>query len=121
MRIVLAKTPDAVRSPKKVKKTCNEKDCYEVFYGHPVRKYCKYHLDPKNRIRSRPIYDKVTDNNRVIRHSFINTHEAYIPCMKDGCTEQIKIKIIPKIFIYPKYCDKHRHDYKLNKKTRSCK
>ena len=107
-KVLLARTSNIVRHQKHVDKVCVEAGCGKKFKGHPVRKYCDYHRYPKNRSRSRPIHDNVTDNNRIIKHSYTESCEVEIKCMHDGCKNYFKVTLNSKVFTYPKYCEYHR-------------
>ena len=112
MKITLAKTPASVRNPKMITKMCQEKGCTSEFTGHPVRKYCDVHRNPKNRRRVRPVFDDVTESNRIIDHSFRESHDIEIKCMYKDCKNIVKIRLHPRVNVYPKYCTEHRQKHK---------
>lgn len=111
MSIQLAKT--GLRNSNKnreVEKCC--KECGKKYTGHSITKYCEYHRNPKNRKKNIIPKKDVKDDNQIINHKFKESVQTEFTCKFEGCEEKIQIKLIPKIFIYPKYCEKHRTPYK---------
>lgn len=98
------------RSSKKLK-IC--KECGVEYWGHVISKYCEVHMDPKNRKRARRrVYVDV--NNQVFNHSFREVTEVIFHCDLETCKKPFKIRVFPKQFVYPKYCEEHRNDFKRN-------
>jgi len=116
-KIELANTTGRnTREKQNVNKICREKGCGKKYYGHPITKYCEFHRDPKNRKKKDIIKTDITDDNQIFMHDFKESLEIMYKCEFKGCEEQFKIKIIPKIYVYPKYCDNHRSQYKRSLK-----
>lgn len=112
MKLTLAKASGSSRTPDHVLKTCHQDGCNIKFTGHPVRKYCDNHIDPKKRPRKKIIHDDISVNNRRINHTFTNSHDVEYICAFDGCKNVMSVRLHPKTFIYPKYCDKHKQEHK---------
>jgi len=93
-------------------KLCAYEGCGKEFVGHTLRKYCDFHIDINNRKRiRRPVTDPAI-NNLVFKHKFNETKEIIFKCAFEDCNEEFKLKIYPKVFVYPKYCEKHRSLFK---------
>jgi hypothetical protein len=79
--------------------------CFE----HRKKKHRKI-IDADKKIEQK-IQDVQNDPNQIIKHSFHDTIEAEMPCQLKGCNNSFKIKIIPRVFVFPKYCPRHRNEY----------
>jgi len=104
---------------KKFKKSCQFPDCEETFYSTAKGKFCDEHR--------KPVYRKVidkekndlkrkiqTDNNpnQTIKHSFSEPKVIIQTCQLKGCNETFEILVLPRVFIYPQFCEEHRSEYK---------
>ncbi len=96
-------------------KVCQFPRCETIFYGTGASKYCVEH-----RKRS---YRKVIDgnkkseiekytNNQVIKQGFCETQDIEMQCGLEGCVNKFTFKVFPSVYIYPKYCEEHRNEYK---------
>jgi hypothetical protein len=48
----------------------------------------------------------------VFQHKFIEATDVEFTCQLSGCNRKYMLKVIPKLFIYPKYCEEHRSEFK---------
>jgi len=94
--------------PKFKEKTCQYPGCGKSFIGHVVSKYCKFHHDPKNRKDLKKNRTTVDENNKIIKHNFQDITQYEVECGLKGCSNKFTVDIIPKQYIYPKYCSEHR-------------
>ena len=93
-------------------KICQEPSCGIEFWGHPIAKYCKQHMDIRNRVRRRRKYENPDIKNQVFKHKFYNTADVEFTCHLKGCKTKFMVKIFPKQYIYPKYCPEHRTEHR---------
>jgi hypothetical protein len=92
-------------------KICSYPGCAFEYFGLSVQKYCDFHKHPENRKRKRS-YNELPDiKNRVFNHSLREVTEIEFNCAFDGCTESFLVKVFPRQFVYPKYCEYHRNEY----------
>ncbi|MFP4520810.1 MAG: hypothetical protein ACLFQK_01565 [Fibrobacterota bacterium] len=97
---------------KLVLKVCQEPGCGKEFVGHPIRKYCDFHRILSNRKRKKVEYEPVDTHNKIFRHKYIDTVRMEFTCELEGCDKKYSVDIIPRQYIYPKYCVEHRNEYK---------
>ena len=97
---------------KRLLKYCKYNGCGKEFVGRPIQKYCEFHTDPhhRKRIRARPENPNV--KNQVFMHTFKDTTKAEFTCALDGCHRKFALDIFPRQYIYPKYCEEHRNEFK---------
>jgi hypothetical protein len=102
--------------PEKIKvKPCCFPNCEEYFCGTGFSKYC-----PEHRKREyRKIIDKlnkkviITENpNQFYKHDLVNPGIVKFECLL--CKFPFEVMVYPNIYIYPKYCESHRNEYKRN-------
>jgi len=86
-------------------KICYEPGCEREFKGYAISKYCDYHRDPKNRVRIRK-HEEEVNKNMTFLHDYQNSVDAEFNC--ERCNDPYRVKIFPKIYIYPKFCERHR-------------
>lgn len=110
------------RSKKKLKtKICQFPGCTVEFQGIGPSKYCKEHKKQKyrnelNRLNSRKKKEKdkkqILINNQFIKHDNHYSTQIELTCALEGCDNTFQIKLLPRTFIYPKFCETHRNEYK---------
>ena len=111
--INLADTKDRNTTPKQiVSKICYEVGCEKEYFGHRITKYCEFHRNPRNRAKKASIKTDVTIDNQIFLHNFVESADIVFTCALEGCLEEFEIRVIPKINIYPKYCENHRSQYR---------
>lgn len=93
-------------------KRCKYIGCDQEFLGHPISKYCDYHSDIKNREKKITKKRDVLKENKVIEHDSTKIINIELSCSLTGCRIKYEIEILPKVFIYPKFCTEHRNKYK---------
>ena len=93
-------------------KVCHEPGCGKEFWGHPIAKYCEIHQDIKLRKRKRRIYEEVDVKNQIYNHKFHEVIEIQFNCQLPGCNKPFKVKVYPKQYVYSKFCEEHRSEYK---------
>ncbi|MFP4520615.1 MAG: hypothetical protein ACLFQK_00570 [Fibrobacterota bacterium] len=97
---------------KVVLKVCQEPGCGKEYLGHPITKYCEYHRVLSNRKRKKVVYEPVDNHNLVFKHKYIETTRMEFTCQLEGCNCKYTVDVIPRQFVYPKYCEEHRNAYK---------
>ena len=88
----------------------NGEICNKEFYGYCVQKYCDVHRKIIHK-KKRPVYNPLVDNQRILLKGSLVQEREFI-CALPGCNNTFRIKVYPKIEIYPKYCEKHRNIYR---------
>ncbi len=109
----------------KTPRFCVYPDCNVEFWGVGKAKYCDEHKKFKYRKFIYGIPDEETmvfnsDGSRVKKgslnfywkHTKLRSEVVAIPC--DCCGEEFNIEVIPGHYIYPKYCESHRNEFKRN-------
>ena len=86
--------------------------CGKEFWGHPIAKYCELHRDVKQREKTKKPTEPLDANNRVFEHEYLEVVEQEFTCELDGCGKTFMVKVFPKQFVYPRYCDEHRNEFK---------
>lgn len=103
----MAKTPEAAKNPRKVLGRCKHPDCGKPFYGHMIQKYCDEHRDSK-KTRVTKLYGS-KDNNIEFNPGFSECATLILVCAH--CGDEYRIRYIPKVTIYPRFCDQHRNPH----------
>lgn len=93
--------------------------CGKEFWGHPIAKYCELHRDVKQREKTKKPTEPLDANNRVFEHEYLEVVEQEFTCELDGCGKTFMVKVFPKQFVYPRYCDEHRNEFKRRNWIRS--
>jgi len=112
------------KKKKRIKlKVCHFVGCGREFWGHPIAKYCPNHSNIKERLKAKKNHKlehpeeykekkPIDINNLEYKHENKEVVEMEFPCHLEGCNKSYHIKIFPKQFIYPKYCEDHRNPFK---------
>jgi hypothetical protein len=90
---------------------CYYEGCTKEFMGYPATKYCDFHRDIKNRKSVKKV-KQFTDFNLMVKHQHLEPVETDLKCELKGCKQKYKVILLPKLFIYPKYCEAHRNEFK---------
>jgi hypothetical protein len=93
-------------------KICQEPGCGKEYVGHVISKYCELHSNIKNRKRKRRIFEDVGIKNQVYKHKFSEVTNIVFTCQLKGCNRPFSVKVYPKQYIYSKFCEEHRSEYK---------
>lgn len=93
-------------------KICQEPGCGKEFWGHPIAKYCELHRDIRFRQRRRRVYESVDVKNQIFNHKFHEVTDVEFACQLPGCGRKYKIRVFPKQYVYPKYCEEHRNEFR---------
>lgn len=93
-------------------KICQEPGCGKEFWGHPIAKYCELHRDIRFRQRRKRVYESVDVRNQVFNHKFHEVTDVEFACQVPGCNRRYIIHVFPKQYVYPKYCEEHRNEFK---------
>lgn len=116
--------PKSRRPKKLVEKSCAFVDldgvkCEEVFFGTGKSMYCSEHrkamyrkIIDKEKIDNKNQYIKENTANLTFQHTYNKPETIIFACSLEGCCETFEIKINPNIYIYPKYCQEHRNEYR---------
>lgn len=97
----------------------NGKRCKTIFFGTGKSKFCKLHRQPKFRkiidkdkilAKKRELIEKSA--NFTINHKYTEIVETTRNC--DCCGKQYTIFLFPSTYVYPKYCEEHRNEWKRN-------
>lgn len=86
--------------------------CGKEFWGHPIAKYCELHRDVKQREKTKKSPEPGDSNNRTYNHDHIEVVEESWICELDGCGKSYIVKIFPKQFVYPRFCEEHRNEFR---------
>ena len=112
------------------KKHCAFSGCRELFMGTGKSKYCTEHRKRKyrkiidaNKVENKKIKQETNNPNQTIKHEYTDNTLIEMVCALDGCHSTFKIQMLPHTFVYPKYCEAHRNEYKrqyfLNERTKA--
>lgn len=124
MNEISKKTEKNKRKERLIEKHCmfvgeDDKRCKTIFFGTGKSKFCKLHRQPKFRKiidRDKIIAKKkaTIENtaNFIIRHKNVESTEIIRNC--DCCGSEYKIVMYPSTFVYSKYCEEHRNEWKRN-------
>ena len=93
-------------------KICKEPGCELEFIGHWTAKYCPAHKDPRSRKRDRGIKAPYKHFNQEFKHTYTNTPELEFTCALAGCNNKFKMRLYHGQYVYPKYCEEHRSEYR---------
>ena len=52
------------------------------------------------------------DENQIILHHFTTPTSVEFRCALDGCDEMYRIMLYPGQHVYPKFCEKHRSEFR---------
>lgn len=86
--------------------------CGKEFWGHPIAKYCELHRDVKQREKTKKSPEPGDSNNKTHQHDFIEVVEQSWVCELEGCDKEYVVKIFPKQFVYPRFCEEHRNEFR---------
>jgi len=114
--------------PKRTKKNHREKLILKkcAFPGCKIKqkmtacaRYCTEHRQRKYRklidavkIAAKKAEEEARNPNQTIKHNYTSPICIMMKCKLDGCNKEFEIKILPSIYIYPRYCQDHRNDFK---------
>jgi ribosomal protein L32 len=99
------------KKKKRIKlKVCQE--CGKEFWGHPIAKYCELHRDIKQRQKQKKDIESIESKNMVFRHNYTDVLELEFLCCVEGCNETFTVSVFPKQFVYPRFCNAHRNDFR---------
>jgi hypothetical protein len=96
-------------------KACQYPGCNDVYLGTGFSKYCDLHrqrefrrkLDAINRQKRQQ-----NNPNMIYKHENLVADYKEFTCALPGCCVHFTIMIYPNLFIYPKFCDEHRNEWK---------
>ena len=101
----------------KYEKICKFPDCDEVFYGTGNSKYCIEHRkseykkvidqDKNNEDKEKR---KLNNSNQTFKHSSTTCYIIKFIC--PTCGKDFDVLIMPNVYVYPKYCEDHRNEWK---------
>jgi hypothetical protein len=91
-------------------KPCQYPGCTKYYMGTGFSKYCDEH---RKREYHKPVKIKKIDEINIY-HDYNNADQIDLDlvCSLDGCGKVYTVKILPGLFIYPKYCELHRNEHK---------
>jgi hypothetical protein len=89
-------------------KICQEPGCGKEYVGHVISKFCNFHSDIRNRRRRKRNALDPTVENQTIKHENSQVMLYRFICGLDGCSKEFEVKVFPKQFVYPKFCEEHR-------------
>ena len=116
MPVSFAKDTNRSANQQQKEKVCQFPGCKEVFVGRGKTKYCEEHRKQEyKKILYKPKKPQsVDENNQKIKHKFLESQNIIKTCSLEGCGNTYELRIIPNQFIYPKYCEEHRNEWKRN-------
>ena len=105
---------------KLIKKKCLYEGCKESYIGNLISKYCPEHrkqmyrkIIDKDKIREKKeIKESKESANQRIQHTYKSATVVKGMCQLAGCSEEFDLLILPNVFIYPKFCEGHRSEFK---------
>ncbi len=114
MPVSLSKDTNRSANQQLKKKKCQFPGCTTSFMGRGKTKYCDEHRKQEyKKILYQPKKRKsLGDANQKIKHKFLESQDVIKECSLEGCNNSYKIRIIPNQYIYPKYCEDHRNEWK---------
>lgn len=86
--------------------------CGKEFWGHPIAKYCELHRDVKQREKTKKSPEPGDSNNRTYNHDLIEVLEENWICELEGCGKSYVVKVFPKQYVYPRFCEEHRNEFR---------
>ena len=92
--------------------------CGKEFWGHPIAKYCELHRDVKQREKTKKSPEPGDSNNKTYSHDLIEVVEESWICELDGCGKTYVVKVFPKQYVYPRFCEEHRNEFRRRNYTR---
>jgi len=103
------------RKHKKVFHVCQFEGCNKEYYAVHQNKYCEEHVKSKYKkvLYCKAKIDPIEDvklHNVYIKHDYVSSLDLRLNC--DCCGKPYQIKLLPRQFVYPKYCETHRNNYK---------
>lgn len=124
--MMFAKDCDTVNR-EKTERICQFPGCGIPFMGIGKTKYCDEHKRTKYRSElygRKPGETAVFDNNGEwvpvnkinahIKHSHVIATTIECTCALDGCGEPFRVMLLPNLYTYPLYCEKHRNEFQRN-------
>lgn len=102
-------------------KQCQFPGCEVHFQGRGLEKYCQEHR--KKEYYKQLYHDKYKEKNKestleirklnqIIKHKNCDCFTIRSICALEGCYKEFKILVEPGNFIYPKFCEEHRNEFK---------
>ena len=114
--------------PKRTKKNHREKLILKkcAFPGCKIKqkmtacaRYCTKHRQRKYRklidavkIAAKKAEEEARNPNQTIKHNYTSPICIMMKCKLDGCNKEFEVKILPNVFVYPKFCENHRNSWK---------
>jgi hypothetical protein len=86
--------------------------CGKEFWGHPIAKYCELHRDVKQREKTKKSPEPGDSNNKTYNHDLIEVVEETWICELEGCGKSYVVKVFPKQYVYPRFCEEHRNEFR---------
>lgn len=100
-------------------KICSFPGCKKTFFGTAKSKYCYEHRKKKYRkqidakkVAAKKEAENTNNTNFVFNHMFTSAHDIIRECDLECCYNKYKIRVFPRLFVYPKYCPDHRNSWK---------
>jgi hypothetical protein len=89
--------------------------CGDIFYAPLKTKYCSKHakqikLQQSKDWKSENRKIKNPDQNISINHSYTEAVHQKMKC--ECCGVEFEITVLPRTYVYPKYCEEHRNEFK---------
>lgn len=104
------------------KKKCQFDGCDKEYTGNNVSKYCRIHRQTKYK---KELYRKKKPKdesaNQIIKHDYMNDPIVSFKCALEGCNTVFNIQLFHNLYIYPKYCEEHRSEWKRDYFTKQHK
>ena len=112
----MMQVPKTVKPKEKMVKRCKYPNCGEIIMGYGQRKYCHEHS--KDEYKKELYHDKYRKQesvifdieNQRIDHKFFEVVTRIYKC--ECCGEKFEIKILPRVYVYPKFCEEHRNEWR---------
>lgn len=92
---------------------CQYPGCTEYYQGKGFSKYCATHRAREyrkviDRVNKKPVIKE--NPNQIYKHELVEAKIIIFQCA--ACSLDFEIKVYPGIYIYPKYCEEHRNEWR---------
>lgn len=118
---IVPKKSSTIHNEKLQEKKCAFPGCKKSFKGTGKSRYCPEHRKRKYRKiidagkkEAKLAEEEIKNPNQTLKHQYTDSIIVSMKCKLEGCNNNFDIKVIPNIFVYPKFCPDHRNEYKRN-------
>lgn len=119
-----------MKHQKAKERLCAFPECTETFFAKGKQKYCDEHRKAEYRSKlygktpgETPVFDihgnyiQADQLNLLIKHTYIEARTVELSC--SCCDAPYEVTMVPRQYVYPKYCPEHRNEFKRNNYERT--